>query len=189
MYNEYIRNTIRLSMLTAKIVFLTMVVYTIYNCMVWAVDRSVASYNALYSSQTTITVKERERQLQCLTQNIYWEAASEPFEGKVAVAQVTLNRASHDKFPNDVCKVVYQRNVIYDKVICQFSWYCENNHRIKPVFKPMYEESEAVAKKVLLEGFRLEGLKDALYYHADYVNPKWRKERVAVIGRHIFYKE
>ena len=53
----------------------------------------------------------------------------------------------------------------------------------------MYEESEAVAKKVLLEGFRLDGLKEALYYHADYVNPKWRKEKITTIGRHIFYKE
>jgi spore germination cell wall hydrolase CwlJ-like protein len=46
----------------------------------------------------------------------------------------------------------------------------------------------AVAKKVLLEGFKLDGLKKAMYYHADYVNPGWRKEKVAVIGRHIFYQ-
>jgi spore germination cell wall hydrolase CwlJ-like protein len=43
------------------------------------------------------------------------------------------------------------------------------------------------AKKVLLEGFRLPSIKNALYYHADYVNPGWRKERVAKIGKHIFY--
>jgi len=29
----------------------------------------------------------------------------------------------------------------------------------------------------------------ALYYHADYVDPKWKLEKTAVIGRHIFYKE
>ena len=28
----------------------------------------------------------------------------------------------------------------------------------------------------------------ALFYHADYVNPKWKNmEKTAVIGRHIFY--
>ena len=53
----------------------------------------------------------------------------------------------------------------------------------------MWDESEAVAKKVLFEGFRLDGLKDALYYHADYVNPKWNKEQVTKIGQHIFYKD
>ena len=46
-----------------------------------------------------------------------------------------------------------------------------------------------VAKKVLLEGFRLPSINKALYYHADYVNPKWNKPKVAKIGRHIFYSE
>jgi spore germination cell wall hydrolase CwlJ-like protein len=44
------------------------------------------------------------------------------------------------------------------------------------------------AKKVLLEDYRLPSLKNALYYHADYVHPGWKKEQVAKIGHHIFYK-
>jgi len=138
---------------------------------------------------STITVSERERQLECLSKNIYYEAGSEPFEGKVAVAQVTLNRVESGKFPSDVCKVVYQKNVFMERVVCQFSWYCENAGKMKPVHGPNYTESVAAAKKVLLEDFRLDGLKEALYYHADYVNPGWKKEKVAKIGRHIFYKE
>ena len=134
-----------------------------------------------------VTTDERERQLRCLTQNIYWEAASEPFEGKVAVAQVTLNRAASGDFPGDVCAVVYQKNVIYSKVVCQFSWYCDGTHRVKPVYQPLYKESAEVAKKVLLEGFRLPSLKNAMYYHADYVQPGWGKKPIAKIGRHIFY--
>ena len=39
-----------------------------------------------------VSAEDKLKQLDCLTRNIYWEAASEPFEGKVAVAQVTLNR-------------------------------------------------------------------------------------------------
>lgn len=136
-----------------------------------------------------ITAAEQTRQLECLTRNIYWEAASEPFEGKVAVAQVTLNRMQSGKFPDSVCGVVHQKNVFYEKVVCQFSWYCENNHKVKPVHKPLWRESEEVAKKVLLEGFRLPGLKNALYYHADYVNPGWQLPKIDQIGRHIFYGE
>ena len=71
----------------------------------------------------------------------------------------------------------------------QFSWFCESTYKTKPVYPRLWEESEAVAKKVLFEGFRLDGLKDALYYHADYVNPKWNKERITKIGQHIFYKD
>ena len=134
-----------------------------------------------------VTAAERTRQLECLTRNIYWEAANEPFEGKVAVAQVTMNRLESGKFPNSLCAVIYQKNVFYEKVVCQFSWYCEGAHKMKPVNHPLWKESEEVAKKVLLEGFRLPSLKDAMFYHADYVNPGWKLPRIEKIGRHIFY--
>jgi spore germination cell wall hydrolase CwlJ-like protein len=134
-----------------------------------------------------VSAAQRTRELECLTKNIYWEAASEPFEGKVGVAQVTLNRVESGKFANSICGVVYQKNVFYEKVVCQFSWYCEGNHKMKTVHGPLWNESEAVAKKVLLEGFRLPSLNNALYYHADYVSPGWKLPRIEKIGRHIFY--
>ena len=136
-----------------------------------------------------VTAQEKIRQLDCLTRNIYWEAASEPFEGKVAVAQVTMNRVQDGRFGDGVCGVIYQKNVIYEKVICQFSWVCETTHKVRPVYQPLWRESELVAKKVLLENFRLPGLNDALYYHADYVSPGWKKPKIDKIGRHIFYGE
>lgn len=135
------------------------------------------------------TVAQRDRELKCLAQNIYYEAGSEPFEGKVAVAQVTINRATSGKFPKDICAVVYQRDVIMEKVICQFSWYCEQPGIRKAVHKAAFDESMAVAKKVLLEGFMLDGLKEAIYFHADYVRPRWGLEKVAHIGGHIFYSD
>jgi spore germination cell wall hydrolase CwlJ-like protein len=134
-----------------------------------------------------ITAKERERQLDCLAINIYREAGYEPFEGKVAVAQVTMNRVEDHQFPDDVCSVVYQKSA-GTRVVCQFSWYCDSVHRNRPLGKG-YEESYEVAKRVLLEGFRLPSLEDALFYHADYVNPRWKLDRITQIGTHIFYKQ
>jgi spore germination cell wall hydrolase CwlJ-like protein len=141
-----------------------------------------------YYSQDVVSIKTREQQLDCLAINIYREAGYEPFEGKVAVAQVTLNRVQAGKFGKDVCGVVYQKNVVMERVVCQFSWYCDSTHRNRPVNKEAYNESYEVAKKVLLEGFRLSVLKDALYYHATYVNPRWNLEKIGTIGQHIFYK-
>ena len=152
----------------------------------WAVLDKQSKFEVAQSSQ--ITAEMRDRQLTCLARNIYYEAGSEPFEGKVAVAQVTLNRVESGKFPDDVCKTIYQKNVFYEKVVCQFSWYCDRAATIRPIHKGNYDESMVAAKKVLLEDFRLPSLKDALFYHADYVNPGWKKEKVAKIGRHIFYK-
>lgn len=129
-----------------------------------------------------------KKQLDCLSRNIYWEAGSETFEGKVAVAQVTLNRVKHDNFPHDVCKVVYQKNIRYNKTVCQFSWSCDKSIKNKFMHPAIFRESEAVARKVFLEGYKIERLNDALYYHADYVRPGWKKQKITKIGHHIFYK-
>lgn len=139
-------------------------------------------------NQKYITMAEREKQLACLAKNIYFEAATEPFEGKVAVAQVTINRANSGKFPDDICDVVFQKTKNVDKIVCQFSWYCERGPKVVKS-QPHYKESEEVAKKVLLENFRLPSLHGAMYYHADYVSPNWNLPKITKIGRHIFYGE
>ena len=139
--------------------------------------------------QGFISAADRSKQLECLTRNVYWESAMEPFEGKVAVAQVTINRVESGRFAKDICGVVYQKNVVYDRVICQFSWFCDGSSKIKPIHPAHWKEAEEVAKKVLLEGFRLPSMKNALYFHADYVKPQWGKPQVGKIGRHIFYAE
>jgi len=135
-----------------------------------------------------MTATEVEKSLDCLAMNVYREAGHEPFEGKVAVAQVTLNRVNSNKFPRDVCAVVYQKTRFTERVICQFSWYCDSKHRNRPVDDEAYEESYRVAKMVFLEDFRLESIRNALYYHADYVDPNWKLKRITKIGTHIFYE-
>lgn len=149
--------------------------------------------NSLKNKETNpdyMSADEVARNLECLALNVYREAGHEPFEGKVAVAQVTLNRVESGKFPREICAVVYQkgRNPFTDKVVCQFSWYCDSKHRNRPVNEEAYEESYRVAKMVFLEDFRLESVQEALYYHADYVNPNWKFKRITKIGQHIFYK-
>lgn len=135
-----------------------------------------------------MTAAEVEKSLDCLAINVYREAGNEPFEGKVAVAQVTLNRVNSNKFPRDICAVVYQKSRFTERVICQFSWYCDSKHRNRPVNDEAYEESYRVAKMVFLEDFKLESIENALYYHADYVNPNWKLKRLTKIGTHIFYE-
>jgi spore germination cell wall hydrolase CwlJ-like protein len=141
-----------------------------------------------YTSTDVVSIKTREKQLDCMAMNIYREAGHEPFEGKVAVAQVVMNRVNSGKFAPDVCGVIYQKSVIMERVVCQFSWFCDSATKARPVNQTAYNESYEVAKKVILEGFKLDVLKDALYYHADYVNPRWRFEKIGTIGRHVFYR-
>jgi spore germination cell wall hydrolase CwlJ-like protein len=169
-----------------------MAVYLTVAIIVGLVTKSAIAYKLdnlkeARVSASPITAQVRQSQLDCLARNIYHEAGYEPFEGKVAVAQVTINRVESGEFPGDICRVVYQKNIVYERVLCQFSWYCDQASFKKPMNGPVYTESMEVAKKVLLEGFRLPSIKNALYFHGDYVNPKWGKKPVAKIGRHIFY--
>jgi len=175
---------LRLGLCLAGFIAVVMLVQTVTLKKFASLKESAGVY-----SSDVVSIKTREKQLDCLAINIYREAGYEPFEGKVAVAQVTMNRVAAGKFGQDVCGVVYQKNVFMDKVVCQFSWACDQVHKNRPINKEAYNESYAVAKKVLLEEFRLDILKDALYYHATYVNPQWKLEKIGKIGQHIFYRE
>lgn len=177
-------------MLKALNWIIRVVVFSLFlSALYFVTNYTVEKLKQNQSYTVPVTAAEREKQLDCLARNIYYEAGFEPFEGKVAVAQVTLNRASSDKYPNDICKVVFQKNIFYDKVICQFSWYCEKGNKPVNVDNAAFKESMIVAKKVLLEDFRLPSLTSAMYYHADYVNPNWKLPKITKIGRHIFYGE
>ena len=128
--------------------------------------------------------KDTKKQIDCLAENIYHEARSEPEKGKVAVALVTLNRVEDPRFPKDICGVVKQKT----QGMCQFSWFCT------PVTSNKGSESYQSAKEVAVYVYaNYEKLHDitkgALYYHADYVNPGWKLQKTVTIGRHIFYKE
>ena len=141
------------------------------------------------SQEITDTVVKQEinedfnKQLSCLTKNIYYESASESYEGKLAVAQVTINRANDPKFPSTICGVVYQRTL----GTCQFSWTCLKNLAIQN--KYAWEESEIVARKALTEPVLHDIIarSNAQYYHAIYVNPGWKGRVVTKIGNHVFY--
>jgi len=165
---------------------MALLLWAAVNLLGWAVTTKLANNDV--STTNNVTAQIRDQQLACLAKNVYHEAGSEPFEGKIAVAQVTMNRVASGKFPDDVCQTIYQKNIFYERVICQFSWTCDRSLKFKPVNPDNYDQSMIAAQKVLLENYRLPGLSDALFYHADYINPKWNKTQVAKIGRHIFYK-
>jgi spore germination cell wall hydrolase CwlJ-like protein len=134
-------------------------------------------------SEAQAVAADISQQIVCMAKNIYYEAATESYEGKLAVAQVTMNRVNHHDFPKTVCGVVYQKvNNTY-----QFSLVGMSVDRVKNQYA--WEESMIVARKALTE----QKLHDTLYrtkslnYHNTSVSPEWKLKRVAKIGNHIFY--
>jgi spore germination cell wall hydrolase CwlJ-like protein len=128
--------------------------------------------------------KPAQKQIDCLTENIYFEAGHEPLEGKIAVALVTLNRLSTGFYGNDICGVVKQRT----NNTCQFSWVCETKS-LTNVHNLLYNDIRQLAVNVVMNYDVIRDVTHgATYYHADYVNPNWGLPKTTKIGRHIFYK-
>ena len=144
----------------------------------------------------------------CLAENIYHEARNQGTAGWLAVAAVTLNRVTDDRFPDSICGVVFQSETreswrtkgkdvpdierVYYPVRhrCQFSWYCDG--------KPddinqlgIYMDIMQFTKILLTSRVMMFDITDgATFYHADYVMPSWAKSKIKTIeiGDHIFYR-
>ena len=56
------------------------------------------------------TMSVSDEELYLLACVIDWEAGSEPYEGKLAVANVVLNRVRSSKFPSSISGVIYQNS-------------------------------------------------------------------------------
>jgi spore germination cell wall hydrolase CwlJ-like protein len=136
---------------------------------------------------------DAQKQVVCLAENIYFESAHEPRDGRIAVALVTLNRVNDARYPNDICGVVLQRNRnTSGRIVCQFSWHCEANKMIRNT--RAYNEAKDIALFVYANYEKMHDLTNgALFYHANYVSLQKigvpGLEKTTVIGRHIFYKE
>ena len=139
------------------------------------------------------SVEGKQTEIECLAENIYFEARGESTAGRMAVALVTLNRVKDNRFPNTICGVVKQTKYYpsgrIDLHSCQFSWYCDG--------KPDTIKDEKCYKDILLIAevmytYETEDFTEgALWYHSPKVKPKWSMvyTKVVRIDNHIFYKD
>ena len=147
-------------------------------------------------------VKFTPADAECLAKNIYFEAGVESTAGKLAVANVTINRAANKNYPNTICGVVQEGIHYYNaqknehfpvRDRCQFSWYCDGLLD-EPREGKTWESAQELAERVLVNHYdkALIDITDgATHYHANWMEkyPKWSKQKkvMASIDRHIFY--
>jgi spore germination cell wall hydrolase CwlJ-like protein len=138
--------------------------------------------------------KVEKQQVECLAQNVYYEAGYEPTKGQIAVAMVTLNRVYSGLYPKSICGTMTQR--VEDT--CQFSWYCDDYKRVKATAyrytrheKEVFEQSRSVALYTYLNYKNIQDVtKGALFFHTKEVKPGWKNVKVTItIGNHIFYRK
>ncbi len=128
----------------------------------------------------------RGSEQQCLAEAIYYEARNEAAIGRVAVADVILNRVKSSVYPDTICGVVYQGSKRVTG--CQFSFTCDGSMD-KALEHKHWSKAENMATAILA-GVHLPVSRKATHYHANYVDPYWAPnlEPTATIGVHHFYK-
>ena len=137
----------------------------------------------------TARALRRANDLQCLAENVYFEARGEPLVGQYAVAEVTLNRTEAPNFPHTVCEVVHEAR--WDpsrrRHVADFSW--TELGALPPENGPAWKQAVAAATAVY-DDVQAPVVPGALYYHSTSVHPAWSRARkvVATIGNHIFYR-
>lgn len=114
-----------------------------------------------------------EQRVKCLAEVVYREARGESYKGQLAVAQTVINRTRVAIFPQDICRVVFQKG--------QFSW----TRGWKSDWRADYQ-SYQVARVALMGTHSMRDFK-ALYFHNASVKPGWNRKKIATIGNHIFY--
>lgn len=140
-------------------------------------------------AQRAVVGEFHARSLECLARNVYYEARGESLAGQYAVAEVTMNRKASPLYPKTVCAVVYQKNwdPLRKRYVGAFSW-TELRTLGEPA-GPAWQRAVKVADDVYYQR-RSPTLPGVLHFHATYVRPDWsnERERVARIGRHVFYR-
>jgi len=124
------------------------------------------------------------RDLDCLTDAVYFEARGESKRGQQAVATVVLNRVKNPNFPKSVCGVVFQRA----SGGCQFSFACDGSMR-HGRDEDAWEQARRVAARAL-SGYVLRDIGSATHFHTIDVSPDWGSQmlKVAQVGLHVFYR-
>ena len=121
---------------------------------------------------------ELDPELRCLAGAVYFESRGESLPGQLAVAHVVINRAQSGRFPKSLCGVVHQRS--------QFSFVRGGK---MPAIREGAQWNNAIAiAQIARDGSWKNHAPGALFFHARYVSPGWRKTRIAQIDNHIFYR-
>jgi hypothetical protein len=131
------------------------------------------------------TPLDSARELDCLTQAVYFEARGETPRGQAAVAQVVLNRVANPSFPKTVCGVVFQGAATHG---CQFSFACDGSMR-RGRELDAWDRARQVAERAL-SGVSVAGIGSATHFHTVDCSPDWGPQmlRVAQVGLHVFYR-
>lgn len=162
-----------------------------FNQMIQRVSYTEEKPELIQTVETTKSVDEKE--VSCLSKNLFFEARSGGWDEMVRVANVTINRTKYSEYPESVCATVYQPK--------QFSWtMIKSNtiYRIKALIaqsdgeREAWQEAQKIAR-LAVERQLPDRTHGAIAYHARYIHKPnsafWHNVRLAsATDYHLYYK-
>jgi N-acetylmuramoyl-L-alanine amidase len=126
--------------------------------------------------------KITSRELKCLAENMYHEARGEGVVGMALVGQVTIVRTASDKYPSDICKVVYQK--------AQFSWTLSKEKKIP---EKVIDEYLKIAYSFFIGEIEVpKQFKQATHYYSTAIKEPYWANKMTYLGQngnHKFFKD
>lgn len=143
-----------------------------------AIKNEVSKNDIEVFNQNGSQLKITKADIDLMAKLVYCESRGEPFEGKVAVASVVLNRVMSPKFPNTISDVIFQKNAFS----CVFDG--------KIVAQPNESCYDAVYEAIRGKDPTNEAL---FFYNPTIATCSWMKETSKKdskkIGNHTFFKQ
>ncbi|MGF7147525.1 spore germination cell wall hydrolase CwlJ-like protein [Sphingomonas zeicaulis] len=138
-----------------------------------ATDTTVADAGA----EPALQVNEADPELVCMAKVVRHEAANQPRDGQLAVAQLIMNRLRSPKFPKTVCGVVHQAGQFFNTNTYNPS---RNDRMWRTAMDVSIEARNAMRESVI---------GNAIYYNAARTRSAFHAGRklAATIGDHAFY--
>jgi N-acetylmuramoyl-L-alanine amidase len=146
-----------------------------YNITIQETSKPVVSTSVISTPKIDELNSEINTNVNLLAHIINAEAANQPYNGKLAVGTVIMNRVESTKFPNTIKDVIYQSR--------QFSPVSNGSINNQPT-----TESIEAAKDIIIHGKRIFGKDVLFFYEPNTATDEWIQTRKAVmkIGDHVF---
>ena len=137
--------------------------------------RSVKVSEERKSVNSSYSINASAYEVDLLARLVHAEAGAEPYRGKVAVAEVVLNRVKDPRFPSTVTAVIHQRN--------QFTPVASGSIRNTPTKSDYDAVFEAFEGSTAANGA-------IFFYNSATASNRWLDGRptVQMIGKHTFKK-
>ena len=158
---------------------------------------AVITATVLLRTTTAVTAEQftptqiDQKQLDCLSENLFFEGRNTNYDEMVKISNVVLNRMANHNYPSDACSVINQHY--------QFSWTLDKRNNMKRIMK-LIKKDETEHKAWLLSKFvaalaLTNQLNDSTghavsYHHVRIKKPKssfWKHMKLSLISKYHKY--